>query len=50
MDILIILIIISFIVALGFLVSFMWAVKNDQYEDIYTPAVRMLFDDEINDN
>ena len=35
----------SLIVAIGFLVAFLWSVKNGQYEDDYTPSVRMLFDD-----
>lgn len=42
-----ILIAISFIVAIGFLIAFLWAVKSNQYEDDYTPSVRILFDDEI---
>ena len=46
----IVLIIISLTVALGFLVSFIWAVKNNQYEDDYTPSVRMLFDDQVIEN
>lgn len=41
-----ILITISLIVAIGFLIAFLWAVKNNQYEDDYTPSVRILFDDE----
>ena len=41
-----VLIIISLIVALGFLGAFLWAVKNNQYEDDYTPSVRILFDDD----
>ena len=36
----------SLFVAIGFLLSFIWAVKNGQYDDTYTPSVRMLFDDE----
>lgn len=32
--------------AIGFLLAFLWAVKSDQYEDDYTPSVRILFDDE----
>lgn len=32
-------------VAIGFLVAFLWAVRDNQYEDDYTPSVRMLFDD-----
>ena len=27
-----------------FLFAFLWAVKNGQYEDRYTPSVRILFD------
>ena len=42
-----VLIIISLVVAIGFLVSFVWAVKNNQYEDDYTPSVRILFDDDV---
>lgn len=42
------LIIISLLVATGFLFAFLWAVKNGQFEDDYTPSVRMLFDDEPN--
>ncbi|MEY5046933.1 MAG: hypothetical protein RLZZ175_292 [Bacteroidota bacterium] len=48
MEILVLLIGISVTVASGFLISFIWAVKSGQYEDEYTPAVRMLFDDKIN--
>jgi cbb3-type cytochrome oxidase maturation protein len=36
----------SLIVALGFLIAFIWALRNGQYEDKYTPAIRMLFDDD----
>jgi cbb3-type cytochrome oxidase maturation protein len=38
----------SFMIAVGFLAAFLWAVKNGQYEDKYTPSVRMLLDGEIN--
>jgi len=34
----------SLILAIGFLIAFIWSVKNNQYEDDYTPSVRMLFD------
>lgn len=47
MSVLFILIIISIIVAASFLGAFIWSVKNGQYEDDYTPSVRMLFDDEL---
>lgn len=45
MSVLIILISISLVVALGFLASFIWSVRSGQYDDDYTPSVRMLFDD-----
>ncbi|SFP89308.1 cbb3-type cytochrome oxidase assembly protein CcoS [Hymenobacter arizonensis] len=45
MTIIFLLIGISLIVALLFLGAFLWAVRSGQYEDTYTPAVRMLFDE-----
>jgi len=47
MSVLFILIIVSIFVAASFLIAFLWSVKNGQYEDGYTPSVRMLFDDEL---
>jgi cbb3-type cytochrome oxidase maturation protein len=41
------------LLAAGFLAGFLWAVKNGQYDDQYTPSVRILFDDDgekINEN
>ena len=35
----------SLMVALGFLLAFLWAVKRGQFDDKYTPSVRMLMDD-----
>jgi len=34
------------LVAGGFLVGFLWAVKKGQYDDSYSPSVRILFDDQ----
>ena len=50
MSVIIILVIISVIVAGTFLAAFILSVKNGQYDDDYTPSVRMLFDDTINEN
>jgi cbb3-type cytochrome oxidase maturation protein len=47
MSALFILIGVSIIVAGSFLAAFLWSVKNGQYDDDYTPSVRMLFDDNI---
>lgn len=49
MSVIFVLIGISVLVALGFLFAFLWAVKTGQYDDKYTPSVRMLFDDEKKD-
>lgn len=35
----------SLMVALGFLLAFLWAVKRGQFDDKYTPSVRMLMDE-----
>jgi cbb3-type cytochrome oxidase maturation protein len=40
----------SIIVAAGFLVAFIWSVRNGQYDDDYTPSVRMLFDNETSES
>lgn len=45
MSIIYLLITISLIVALLFFFAFIKAVRSGQYEDSYTPSVRMLFDD-----
>jgi cbb3-type cytochrome oxidase maturation protein len=37
---------VSLFAALLFLAMFIWAVKSGQYEDNYTPSIRILFDDE----
>jgi cbb3-type cytochrome oxidase maturation protein len=46
MQVIFILIGVSLAVAAGFLIAFVWAVKSGQYEDDYTPSVRILFEDE----
>ncbi|MEN8137948.1 MAG: cbb3-type cytochrome oxidase assembly protein CcoS [Bacteroidota bacterium] len=47
MNVLYVLIVVSLLVALFFLGVFLYAVKKGQYDDDYTPSVRMLFDDEL---
>lgn len=37
----------SILLALIFLLAFFWASKSGQNDDLYTPGVRILFDDEI---
>jgi len=52
MSVIYLLISISILVAIVFFIAFITAVKKGQYDDDYTPSVRMLFDDELvkNDN
>jgi cbb3-type cytochrome oxidase maturation protein len=45
MSVIIILVIVGIVVTSLFLVGFIWAVKSGQYEDMYSPSVRILFDD-----
>ncbi|MDD7887481.1 cbb3-type cytochrome oxidase assembly protein CcoS [Flavivirga sp. 57AJ16] len=47
MSVIYILLAISIIVAVGFFIAFIMAVKKGQYDDSYTPSVRMLFEDEL---
>ncbi|WP_372775704.1 cbb3-type cytochrome oxidase assembly protein CcoS [Mangrovibacterium sp.] len=47
MSVLFILVIIGIIVASLFLIAFIWAVRSGQYDDTYTPSIRILFDDHI---
>ena len=35
----------SLLAAIGFLVMFIWAVRHGQFEDTYTPSVRVLHDE-----
>ncbi len=47
MSVIIILILVSIVVAVVFLLAFGWAVKSGQYDDTYSPSVRMLFDEKL---
>jgi cbb3-type cytochrome oxidase maturation protein len=37
-------------VAGSFLAAFIWSVGNGQYDDDYTPSIRMLFDHNSKEN
>ncbi|PZR13840.1 MAG: cbb3-type cytochrome oxidase assembly protein CcoS [Flavobacterium psychrophilum] len=50
MSVIYLLISISIVVAVSFFLAFVKAVKSGQYDDDYTPSVRMLFDDELKKN
>jgi cbb3-type cytochrome oxidase maturation protein len=42
MSVIVLLILVSLTIALVFLGGFIWAVRSGQYEDTYTPSIRML--------
>ena len=44
MSVLVLLIAAGGFVATGFLLAFLWAVRSGQFDDICTPAVRVLLD------
>ena len=47
MAVILLLILVSVLVAGGFLLAFLWSVKTGQMDDDYTPSVRILFEDRI---
>jgi cbb3-type cytochrome oxidase maturation protein len=47
MNIIFFLAVIALLVAGGFLVAFIWATKDGQFDDTYTPSVRILFDNSV---
>ena len=50
MSVIFILIGISICVAITFLGFFLWNVNSGQYDDSTTPAIRILFDDNLKTN
>lgn len=47
MSVIYILLTISIVVAVIFFFAFIYSVRRGQYDDSYTPSVRMLFEDEL---
>ncbi len=47
MSVIYILLAISIVVALLFFAAFIVSVRSGQYDDPYTPSVRILFEDEV---
>lgn len=45
MIIIALLISISLLIAVFFLIAFIWSYKSGQFDDTYGPSVRMLFED-----
>lgn len=49
MNVIFVLIGFSLLISIGFVIAFIWAVKSGQFDDDYTPSVRILFEDETRD-
>jgi cbb3-type cytochrome oxidase maturation protein len=47
MSVIYVLLTISIVVAVVFFTAFIFSVKRGQYDDSYTPSVRILFEDEL---
>ncbi len=47
MSVIYVLLAISIAVAILFFIAFIVSVRSGQYDDSYTPSVRMLFEDEL---
>ena len=47
MSVIVLLIFAGGLVAGGFLCAFLWAVGSGQFDDTFTPAVRILFDEDV---
>ena len=47
MSVIYVLLTISLIVAVIFFIAFIVSIRNGQFDDDYTPSVRMLFEDEL---
>jgi cbb3-type cytochrome oxidase maturation protein len=47
MSVIYVLLTISIVVAVIFFIAFIHSVRSGQYEDSYTPSVRILFEDEL---
>lgn len=45
MSVVFVLVIAAILIAAVFLGAFIWSVRNGQFDDTYTPSVRILFDE-----
>jgi cbb3-type cytochrome oxidase maturation protein len=46
MGVIYIMLVVSLVIALLFLGMYVWATRNGQFDDDYTPSVRILFEEE----
>ncbi len=47
MDMVFVLLPLSLLLAVIGLVGYLWALRSKQFDDLRTPSVRMLYDDEV---
>lgn len=40
----------SLLIAAGFLLAFIWSIKNKQYDDSFGDSIRPLFDNDTNEH
>ena len=45
MSVLYLLVMAALVVAVGFLIAFIWAVKSGQFDDTHTPSMRIILDE-----
>lgn len=50
MIVILLLIPLSILIAAGFLIAFIWAVRSGQYEDTCTPSMRLLLEEKKTDS
>ncbi len=50
MNVILLMIPITFLLSGGFLVAYVWAIKNGQFDDTVTPALRILEDEQQGDH
>ncbi|MEN9703401.1 MAG: cbb3-type cytochrome oxidase assembly protein CcoS [Aquirufa sp.] len=50
MEIMYLMIGLSLFMAIGFVVAFVWSIRSGQQEDLITPAMRILHEDEKTNN
>lgn len=46
MGIIYLMLIVSLVIALFFLGSYLWAIRSGQYDDDYSPSIRILYEEE----
>jgi cbb3-type cytochrome oxidase maturation protein len=50
MEVIIILVVLAILIAGSFLFAFFWATKDGQFDDTFSPSVRILLDNDRDEN